>query len=176
MCWDQFTLAGTLLENGADTNAENYEGKTLFHILSESASIKDEDDTLKLALLLLNYGGKVNKQDKAKETPLHLAIQRNLFKLVGALLGHGADAIAVNSKGQTPLHTLSEGQVYDEGNTLKLTVLLLNPDGASVNLEVSGVVEDWSPTRITGPECQAECPRMALNDSQCYRFSADVNR
>jgi ankyrin repeat protein len=176
MRWDRFVLAGTLLENGADTNAENNEGKTPFHILSESAGIKDEDDTLKLALLLLKYGGKVNKQDEAKETSLHLAIRRNLFKLAGALLGHGADAIAVNTKGQTPLHTLSEGQVYDEGDTLKLAVLLLNPDGASVNLEASGVVEDWSPTGITGPECQAECPGMALNDSQCYRFSADVNR
>jgi ankyrin repeat protein len=127
-----FKLVGILLEHGAGADMEKDEVMAPLYILSES-NIKEEGDILKLAMLLLEHSADVNRRDNANETLLHLTIRRNWFKLAGALLKNSADAIAVNSKGQTPLHTLSEGQVYNEGNTLKLVVLLLNQDGVEVN-------------------------------------------
>jgi ankyrin repeat protein len=119
-------LAGTLLEHGADTNVENKEGKTPFHILSESANIKEEGDILNLVQLLLKYGADVNRQDKNKDTLLHLAIFRDRLMLAGALLKNGTDTKAENNNGLTPLHILSGTWINDNCDLLHLALLLLN--------------------------------------------------
>ena len=128
-----FELAGTLLEHGADSNVENNEGDTPFHILSES-DIKDDRKMLNLVQLLLKKGAEVNRRDKDKETPLHLAIHRNRLMLAEVLLKNGADSIAENNEGQTPLHVLSELRCWprDEGDILHLALSLLK-HGAEVN-------------------------------------------
>ena len=115
---NRFRLAGILVEHGADPIAENDEGKTPLHMLSESI-IDDEDDVhhvLDHALLLLNHGAEVNRRDNDKETPLHLAIRRDWFNLAGIFLEYGADPVAENNKGQTPLHILLENDGDDVQN------------------------------------------------------------
>jgi ankyrin repeat protein len=128
---NHFKLAWALLKHGADAIAENNKGQTPLHILSQS-QYYDEGIIINLALTLLKSGAEVNRRDNDNETPFHLAIRRNRFKLVWAFLEHGADAIADNNKGQTPLHILSQSQFYDEGDIHNLALTLLK-NGAEVN-------------------------------------------
>ena len=132
--WGWFGLAGIFLEQGTDANAANNHGMTPLHILSKS-SIEHEVDALDHALLLLKHGAEVNKRDKGNQTPLHLAIRRNRFRLAGILIEHGADAIAENNEGQTPLHILSESDIDDETDVHHVLdhALLLLKHGAEVN-------------------------------------------
>ena len=131
-----FRTARVLLEHGADAtfvenNAENDNGKSPWHILSES-QIYDLDEVLDHALLLLMLGLEVDRRDKNNETPLHLEMRRNRFRLAGILLKHGADANAENNHGMTPLHILSKSHIKDEVYIRNLVQLLLN-NGAEVN-------------------------------------------
>ena len=132
MKWSRFESARILIEHGADVNTESKSGKTPLYILLSASSINDEVDVLDHALLLLKYGAEVNKRYKGNQTPLHLAIRRNLFGLVGILLVHGADAIAENDDGQTPLHILSESDINDHNDVVDHALLLLQ-HGAEVN-------------------------------------------
>ena len=128
----RFMIAETLLERGAGASVENNKGETPLHILSQS-DIKDEGIILNFALLLLtNHGAEVNKQDKDKDTPLHLAIRRNRSRLAGILLKHGANANVVNNEGMTPLQILSKCYFKDEGIILNLALSLLKL-GVDVN-------------------------------------------
>ena len=112
---NRFELVKILLEHGADAIAENNEGQTSLHILSES-DINSRDDVQNLALLLLRHGAKVNCRDKNNQTPLHLAMPCNRFELAGILLEHGADADAQNYQAKTPLRMLAENWSYQGGD------------------------------------------------------------
>jgi ankyrin repeat protein len=123
---ERFKLAGILLENGADATAENNQGETPLHVLSESL-IKDdsEGDIINLVRSLLKLGAELNRRDKDNETPLHLAIRRDRFRLAGIRLEHGADANTVDIDGMTPLHISSDGWIEEEGNALNYALSLL---------------------------------------------------
>jgi ankyrin repeat protein len=69
-------------------------------------------------LLLLKHGAAVNCRDKDNQTPLHLAIHWNQFKLAEILLEHGADADAEDIYSRTPLRILSESRSHDNGDFL----------------------------------------------------------
>ena len=146
-----FRTVFILIEHCADVNTENKSGGNLLHelLLSDSkkkkkelllsdSSIDDEGEALDHALLLLKYGVEVNKRDKHKDTPLHLAIAANWFRLAGILLEHGADANAENDQGMTPLHILSETDfieelIEDDSEDILNLVLLLLKHGAEMN-------------------------------------------
>jgi ankyrin repeat protein len=128
---NRFKLVEVFLAHGADADAKNDNGVTPLHVLSES-EIDDEDDFLDYALLLLKYGAEVNRRDNDNDTPLHLAILRDQFKLAEILLEHSADADAENNNGLTPLHILSERYIEDGGKILNLVPLLLK-HGAAIN-------------------------------------------
>jgi ankyrin repeat protein len=126
----QLKLARILLEHGAHADVESNDGMTPLRILSETR-IDNEGDALRLALLLLRRGAAVNKRDRYIETPLHLAMRRGWFKLVGLLLEHHADVNAENIYSMTPLHMLPGSQIDNEDNVLKIALLLLK-HGAEV--------------------------------------------
>jgi ankyrin repeat protein len=127
LVWNWFKLSRILLDNGADVNAEN-NGKTLVNMLSD-CSMYDYHDLLNGVELLLEYDTELNRHEKNKQTPLHLAVGRHLFKLARILLEHGAHANAVNIDGMTPLHLLLENR---DGGGLDLFWMLLD-HGAPVN-------------------------------------------
>ena len=127
---DWFKLARILLDHGADANAENNDGKTPLHLLSESRV--HNGDALELIRVLLKHGVAVNRRDKNNQTPLLLAMWRGQLELARILLDHGADATVEKTNGKTPVHLLLESQIRDQGKALDLIRLLLE-HGAVVN-------------------------------------------
>ena len=124
-----FTLARIFIEHGANTQAEDDYGTTPLHLLS--ASRIHDSNALDLVWLLLGQGVEVNRLVKDKQTPLHLAMRSNWFKLALILLDHGADANAEDIHGWTPLHLLSASQIRDD-EALNLVRPLLE-HGAELN-------------------------------------------
>ena len=80
----------------------------------------------------MDYGSLAGEVFPDEETPLHLAIRWDWFKLAGILLEYGADANAENNQGMTPLHILSKSSIKHEGSVLDHALLLLK-HGAEVN-------------------------------------------
>ena len=107
-----FTLARILIEHGANAQAEDEYGTTPLHILS--ASPIHDNNALDLVWLLLGQDVEVNRLVKDKQTPLHLAMRSNWFKLALILLDHDADANAEDIHGWTPLLLLSASQIRDD--------------------------------------------------------------
>ena len=112
-----FRAARILFEHGADPIVESNNGKSPWHLLSESWTC-DEEEVLDLALSLWKFGAEVNRWDKNNGSPLHMAIRRNWFRLAGFLLEHGADANAVNNQGMTPFHVMLKSWINDEDDIL----------------------------------------------------------
>lgn len=89
-----------LLENKADIMLTNFRGETLLHSAARSSG---EDSPAILDLLLLNNKIPIDSKDLYGCTPLHYAILNN-EKGVQILLNHGANPMARNNDGETPLH------------------------------------------------------------------------
>ena len=125
-----FQLARVLIDLGADVSTEDEHGRTLLHLLATIRA--HESDALDLVWPLLEHGAVVNRRDKYKQTPLHLAIRRCWFQLARILLDQGANAKAEYDDETPPLHlVLSASRIYDS-DALDLTFLLLE-HGAEVN-------------------------------------------
>jgi len=97
--------ARVLVEHGADVSAQDEDGSTPVHRLSESYS-----GNVDLAWFLVEHGADVTAQDNHGETPLHRlsGSYRENMGLARFLVEHGADAAAQDKHGSTPLHRLSE--------------------------------------------------------------------
>jgi ankyrin repeat protein len=67
-----------------------------------------EDNYLKGVIRVLDEGTDINskKEDKYKETPLHIALSYNYSELVNLLLERGADPNAINGENKTPLQMI----------------------------------------------------------------------
>jgi ankyrin repeat protein len=91
------------LDHGANTNAEDDQGRTpLYRVVQDmNYSYKDR---FTAAQLLIEHGADVNIQDKSRVSPLHLASQFLKTELVQFFLDHGANPNAENARGWTPLH------------------------------------------------------------------------
>ena len=125
-----FQLSRIFLEHGADVNAAN-NGKTLTSLLSKCWTY-NHHNILNGVKLLLEHKTELNRRNKNKETPLHLALGRDLFKVARILLEHGADANAEDNNRKTPLHILAESQTHDADEALDLFWPLLE-HGAIIN-------------------------------------------
>jgi len=105
-----------LLQQGADINAKDNYGKTVFVQACER-------DT-KAALALLEAGATVNVEDTT--TALHIAVSRGNATFLAKLITAGADVNWKNSRDMTSLHLAAE-----KGNPKILTALL--KAGANIN-------------------------------------------
>lgn len=77
---------------------------------------------IQISQLLIDAGANVNAQTSwSKETPLHKAVESNNPALVGFLLKHGANPIARDVKGKTPLNFVKK---EPSENKLKIIELL----------------------------------------------------
>jgi hypothetical protein len=70
--------------------------------------------------------------DGDNQTPLHLASYFGRVEMVLVLLNAGANAIAKNAQGRTPLHVVSQCPYHPRGNGVTVAQLLLE-NGADEN-------------------------------------------
>ncbi|CAB0043902.1 unnamed protein product [Trichogramma brassicae] len=101
-------MTNFLLRSGVDANSVNAMGKTALHVICDKVYdnglarefLKTNDDLGRTVL--------IDVQDKGGNTPLHLALSRNLRGLAQLLLRKGASSNLANDKGLTPLHLICE--------------------------------------------------------------------
>ena len=88
-----------LAAQGANVNVAGPMGMTVLHFLCSKGLSAP-------VLELLNaqpVGANVNARTNEKSTPLHAAVSGNHLDLALTLIGQGADALAKNKQGKTPL-------------------------------------------------------------------------
>ncbi|RLN90301.1 hypothetical protein BBJ28_00021486 [Nothophytophthora sp. Chile5] len=96
----QVQIATLLLENGADVNAANTATATPLHHAMRRLNFDLMD-------LLLAHGADVNQCNRFGDTPLHQAARLALIPLVWQkLLAFGADPLAQDRSGQTPMELI----------------------------------------------------------------------
>lgn len=94
------SLAWLLLEHGADSNAADDKGMTPLH----RASGSDDVDSVKNVRFLLQVGADASRQDKTwSRTPLHIAVQKSLDKVVVHLASQTEHLEIADSDGHTAL-------------------------------------------------------------------------
>jgi len=90
-----------LVENGADPNYQDGDGKTILHLLGINFLGKDEADAM--VHYLVQQGARIDAADKSGNAPLFDAILGGNLDLAVSLVHHGADVNFQNPRGQTPL-------------------------------------------------------------------------
>ena len=86
-----------LLDQGAEVNIRDDEGKTPLHHAAFSGSRA-------IAELIIAKGPEINIKDANNMTPLHIAAWRSMVEVTELLLENGADVNAVDDTGETALH------------------------------------------------------------------------
>ena len=92
------TIASLLIENGADVNAANKEGKTALMIAARSSP--------HIIRLLLDNGADVNAKTRSGFTPLMFAAGEKRPDIVELLINSGADPKIENKYGDTAISLL----------------------------------------------------------------------
>ncbi|RLN94751.1 hypothetical protein BBJ28_00014395 [Nothophytophthora sp. Chile5] len=96
----QVQIATLLLENGADVNAANTATATPLHNAMRRLNLDLMD-------VLLAHGADVNQCNRFGDTPLHQAARLALIPLIWQkLLAFGADPMAQDKSGQTPMELI----------------------------------------------------------------------
>jgi len=95
------SIAGVLLEHGANPNVSDHFCRTALHVASTYGMVTVVES-------LLGYGANVDVRDKEGRTPLHEAAYRLELEVVVVLLNHGADPHAQTNKGETPIQLADE--------------------------------------------------------------------
>ena len=113
-----------LLDRGAKPNAENDEGKTPLHLVSQG-DYDTQERGVGITRLLLQRGIDVHAKDKDHGTPLHSAAFSGMLEIARVLLDHGADINAENKRGRTPLHQVAQGKYNSEEHGVGVARLLV---------------------------------------------------
>ena len=88
---ENFDLAEVLLASGADPNAQDKADQlTAFHWAA-------------VARFLIAKGADINFRGGSDGTPLHEAVWRRRLEMIGFLVANGADLLAANRDGDTPI-------------------------------------------------------------------------
>jgi len=103
----------SLLDRGANVNAENWEKKTPLHLAAFYGRTG-------AARLLIGRGAQVDAEDVDKWTPLHWAAFCDHTEVARLLLDRGANVDAENDDKDTPLH---EAASYGHTEIAKLLIL-----------------------------------------------------
>ena len=113
-----------LLDHGANADAENDEGKTPLHLVSQG-DYDSQELGVNIARLFLERGVNVHAQDKDNNTPLHSAAFSGMLEISRVFLDHGANVNAKSKQGRTPLHQVARGKYNSEKHGVGIARLLL---------------------------------------------------
>lgn len=91
-------LVDSLLENGANINVCDDDGKTLLH---HGAIIRSNSNAI--LEMALSRGANINAKNRRGETALHLAVTQNVAGRVELLLRYGAHVTLGNNHGETAI-------------------------------------------------------------------------
>nr|XP_020461167.1 ankyrin repeat and SOCS box protein 16 [Monopterus albus]XP_020461168.1 ankyrin repeat and SOCS box protein 16 [Monopterus albus] len=111
-----------LLSHGADPELLAADGSAPLHLCSCAQSFQ-------CAELLLEGGADINvRMGESRLTPLHIAARRGLEEHVELFLSHGADVLATNQEGETPLNAACAGadRPSEAGRYLRVIQKLLD--------------------------------------------------
>lgn len=111
-----------LLSHGAEPDLPAADGSAPLHLCTSAQSFQ-------CAQLLLEGGAEVNvRMRESRLTPLHVAARRGLEEHVELLLSHGADVLATNREGETPLNAACSGaeRPSEAGRYLRVVQKLLD--------------------------------------------------
>jgi ankyrin repeat protein len=132
----ELKVAQVLVEQKADVDSQDNEGKTPLHLLLEAwpedTGRDDNNSNLDLARLLLEHGTNANIRTKNGWTPLHAAAFQGRFEVSRVLLDYGANPNVENQQGLTPLHLVSAGKYDSQEHGVGIAQLLVE-HGVDVN-------------------------------------------
>ena len=97
-------VASLLLENGADPNSRDNNGRVPLHRVSQGGRLVTLQSSIEVARVIINSGANVNVTDDENRTPLHTAARHGYREIAEMLLRSGASLDAVNKFHQTPLY------------------------------------------------------------------------
>ncbi|XP_063873729.1 transient receptor potential cation channel subfamily A member 1 homolog isoform X1 [Scylla paramamosain] len=112
----RFEECEALLNKGMRlSSVRDTDGSTALHTLAKKA-VKGDDQALKIALLLIKLGAKLDVNDNKRNTPLHIAAREGLCELCKVIIDQAKETgicilNSLNEKSMTPLHlAVQEGQ------------------------------------------------------------------
>ena len=135
------------IAKGADVNSMDWNGQTMLTAACRywrigDRGIKDferqQTRICKMVEILIDNGADVNRlDDLLNEAPLHVAVERKMYRVVEMLLAKGADPNLKDRNGNTPLHfAVSYGlDLYDTKKGIRDIMELLIKNGADVNAQ-----------------------------------------
>ena len=102
---DTIDLLDTLISSGADVNLCDRQYNTPLHNFVQSSKPDSNPDDLNCSIikLLLSSGVSVDCQNSSLETPLTIAVEKNIESIVLALVEEGANVNICNEQ-YSPLH------------------------------------------------------------------------
>ena len=100
---NNFDAVQKLLQNGADVDVRNADGKT-------ALQLAQDDD---IADLLIEYDSDVNVCDENGDSLLHHAVRSGKMYKIKLLIAFGADVNAKNKKQETPIVCTTNQEIKD---------------------------------------------------------------
>jgi ankyrin repeat protein len=100
-------IARSLIDNGANVNAENRRGAKPLHYAADGGPMLrswNPQAQAEMIVLLIKNGAHPDAMDKSGVAALHRAVRQRCPKAVDSLLCNGAAVRLKNKRGSTPLH------------------------------------------------------------------------
>jgi ankyrin repeat protein len=97
------------MTNKINATVRNETDETVLHIIIKNDTLTD-NEKYELVKLCINNGAMVNGYDKNNITPLHIACELQLAKVIDLLLENGADVNAHDSQNKTPIYNAITGK------------------------------------------------------------------
>ncbi|XP_028403236.1 transient receptor potential cation channel subfamily A member 1-like isoform X2 [Dendronephthya gigantea] len=141
-----FAFVQSLLKNGADINATDKYGQTVFHEVARSWHAD-------VAEFLIRNGANMDQQDKYGRAPLHVAAAVDYVEMVEFLVNKGANVnIRTTGEEQTPIHFAAKN---DACKSLKALIAY----GVDVNCRD---YQERTPLQLAAAMSRSKAARMLI--------------